>query len=477
MIIKKILFSSLIIIFSFNLISCSRTPHPTTLATDIDTMIAAFPTNPSLGIIIENLQTGQIIYQRDASRTFFPASTTKTITAVVALKYLGADYKFSTNLGTTGLVNASGILNGDVYLHFTGDPTFTYIDLQKLLSTLSQHHIQQIKGNIYLDTYPFNGYKPASGFMWDDNNFYFSAPNDGIVLNGNAFTFYLWPGNTINSQAVVKPVDSLAFTPVTNNVMTELSSPSTCFPDLTVDVQNHYQLTGCIPFNNPAMRFGVAVYNPTALLNAYLTHWLTQNKIKLSGKITTARSPANVRILAVDYSAPLSQIVNTMLYRSDNLYANTLFLTVGAIYSNSTATWENAQHAFASLMKSMQVDTTNMVLIDGAGLSRYNQYSPLVLLGMTEYAYQHPEVGDVYFPALSPFTRYKFLKDIPITEHDATFRLKTGSMTNVLTISGYLVTAKKTPLGIVIMSNGDGPRQTLFGLNSQIITRVLKENL
>jgi D-alanyl-D-alanine carboxypeptidase/D-alanyl-D-alanine-endopeptidase (penicillin-binding protein 4) len=460
-----------------SLASCSRTPHPTTLATDIDTMIAAFPTNPSLGIIIENLQTGQIIYQRDASRTFFPASTTKTITAVVALKYLGADYKFSTNLGTTGLVSANGVLNGDVYLHFTGDPTLTYIDLQKLLSSLSQHHIQQIKGNLYLDTYPFNGYKPASGFMWDDNNFYFSAPNDGVVLNGNAFTFYLWPGNTINSRAVVKPVDSMVFTPVTNNVMTQLDSPSNCVTDLTVDAQNHYTLNGCIPFNNPAMRFGVAVYNPTALFTAYLSNWLTQHQIKLSGKISSARSPTNVRVLATDYSVPLSQIVNTMLYRSDNLYANTLFLTVGAIYSDATASWENAQHSFTSLMKSMQVGTTNMVLIDGAGLSRYNQYSPLVLLGITEYAYQHPEVGDVYFPALSPSTRYKFLKEIPIAEHGATFHLKTGGMTNVATISGYLVTAKKTPLGIVIMANGDGTRQTLFGLNAQIITRVLKEDL
>lgn len=462
--------AKLIILFilTISLTSCSRTPQTNTLAEDIDTMIAAFPTNPSLGIVIENLQTQQIIYQRDASRTFFPASTTKTITAVVALKYLGPNYKFSTNIATNGK---------DIYLHFTGDPTFTYADLQKLLATLPEHHIKEIKGNIYIDTYPFNGYKPATGFMWDDNNFYFSAPNDGVVLNGNAFTFYLWPSATINTKAVVKPVDALTFTPVTNNVFTQLASPRSCFPDLNVDAHNHYQLTGCIPFNNPAMRFGVAVNNPTYLLTQYLTSWLAQHHIKLNGKITTARSPANLQILAVDYSAPLSQLVDTMLYRSDNLYANAIFLSIGAIYTNSTTTWENAQQAFASLMKTMQVDTTNMVLIDGAGLSRYNQYSPLVLLGMTEYAYQHPEVGDVYFPALSPSTRYKFLKDIPIVEHDATFRLKTGGMTNVATISGYLVTAKKTPLGIVIMANGDGTRQTLFGLNAQIITRILKEDL
>ena len=458
---------AILLILVLSLAACSRTPQTNTLAEDIDTMIAAFPTNPSLGIVIENLQTKQIIYQRDVARTFFPASTTKTITAVVALKYLGPNYKFSTNIATNGK---------DIYLHFTGDPSFTTADLQKLLATLPEHHIKEIKGNIYIDTYPFNGYKPASGFMSDDNNFYFSAPNDGVVLNGNAFTFYLWPGS-INSKAVVKPVDSLTYTPVTNDVFTQLASPSTCFPDLTVDMQNQYQLTGCIPYNVQAMRFGVAVANPTYLLTQYLTTWLAQHHIKLNGKITTARAPANLQILAVDYSAPLSQLIDTMLYRSDNLYANTIFLTIGATYENATATWENAQHAFEALMKTMQIDTTNMSLIDGAGLSRYNQYSPLVLLGVTQYAYAHPEVGEVYFPALAPWTRYKFLREIPIAEHHATFRLKTGGMTNVATISGYLVTAKKTPLGIVIMANGDGTRQTLFGLNAQIITRILKEDV
>ena len=467
----------ILLILTIGLTGCSRTPHSTTLATDIDTMIASFQTNPSVGIIIQNLETNQTIYQKDASRTFFPASTTKTITATVALAYLGADYQFSTNLAINGKISADGILNGDLVLHFSGDPSFTTTDLQALLNTITQHSIKKINGNIIIDTYPFNGYQPATGFMWDDNNLYFSAPNDGVVLNENAFTFYLWPSATPNTPAVIKPLDSLIFTPVSSSVTTQLMSTDNCFPNLISNAQNHYQLTGCIPYGTGGMKFNVAVNNPDDLLTQFLAHWLVQHHIKLTGQIQIGASPADLVVLDAHYSAPLKNLINTMLYRSDNLYANSLFLTIGAIYTNGLATWENAQQAFIALLNTMHIDTTNMVLIDGAGLSRYNQYSPLLLLAIQQYNYQHPTIGQYYFPALAPYTRYKYLNQIPIAEHGATMRLKTGGMTNVATISAYLVTAKKTPIAIVIMANGDGTRQTFFNLNAQIITRLLKEDL
>jgi len=75
------------------------------------------------GILVEDLNTGEVIYQMNPDKMFSPGSTTKLYTGAAALDVIGADYRFETPIYARGQVDSSGDLHGDIILVASGDLT------------------------------------------------------------------------------------------------------------------------------------------------------------------------------------------------------------------------------------------------------------------------------------------------------------------------------------------------------------------
>src|SRR5487761_1418209 len=93
-------------------------------APPIDAFIDQGPyKNGHWGLLIVDLETGDVLYQRSPDRLFAPASVTKVYSVAAALDALGADYRFETPIYARGEVNTEGLLDGDLILVASGDPT------------------------------------------------------------------------------------------------------------------------------------------------------------------------------------------------------------------------------------------------------------------------------------------------------------------------------------------------------------------
>jgi D-alanyl-D-alanine carboxypeptidase/D-alanyl-D-alanine-endopeptidase (penicillin-binding protein 4) len=459
----------LLLLSTLSLLSCAR--KATTLSkeqTAITNLIQQFPGNPSIGIFIKNLDTQKIIYQLNSDRTFVPASTLKIVTATAGLIFLGKDYQLTTALLKSGNIK-NNILNGSIELHFSGDPSLTSTELTKLLHNLKQQHINTITGNIYINTDQFPAYKPGPGFMWDDLNFCYSAPSTAIILDHNCFKFTLFPSQIVNNKALIKQQKPLTYTPVDNQVYTRLIDEQHCPIDMQASKDNHYQITGCIPYHHAPYHFEVAVHNPQILLTQFLQHWLATQKITLHGKIIVTQKNYSETLIAEHRSASLSKLLKHMLKKSDNLYANVLFKTIGADYNDGLANWINGSAALLDILNTLNMDTENLMIVDGAGLSRYNRLTPTLLMQILDYNYQHPTVGQAFYHALSIAGKDGTLKKFQLQQANTVFHAKTGNMVSVMSLAGYLTMANGQHLAVVIMINGIDASETYFALAHKIL--------
>src|SRR5882757_6495628 len=114
---------------------------------DLDHIIKQF-TPYHVGVIVQSLDNGKILYQHNANKIFIPASTLKLFTGIAALDYLGPDFKFTTHFLTTSPPVKQGILTGNLYIKFSGDPYFTLENLKGMLATLARQNIKKIQGDI-----------------------------------------------------------------------------------------------------------------------------------------------------------------------------------------------------------------------------------------------------------------------------------------------------------------------------------------
>ena len=99
------------------------------------------------GVLIQTLDGKRVFASHNADTTFNPASLIKLATSLVALKRLGPDYRFITRVYMDGTVDASGTLNGNLYLA-GNDPTFGDASANLIANELRARGIKRVKEKI-----------------------------------------------------------------------------------------------------------------------------------------------------------------------------------------------------------------------------------------------------------------------------------------------------------------------------------------
>lgn len=122
-----------------------------------------------VGISVYDLTDDTLLFAHNARQRMRPASTEKILTAITALKELGADYKFFTKLYIDGEIRG-GALHGDVYVKGGFDPTFGRTDLQGFVEALASRNIKSVKGALCADVSMKDTLKWGMGWCWDDDN-------------------------------------------------------------------------------------------------------------------------------------------------------------------------------------------------------------------------------------------------------------------------------------------------------------------
>lgn len=151
----------------------------------------------------------------------------------------------------------------------------------------------------------------------------------------------------------------------------------------------------------------------------------------------------------------IEQMLPQMMKESDNLYAECLYYQLAASSGNASASAVHARERKKQLISRLGLDRNNYRLADGSGLSLYNYLSAEIVTQLLRYAWQTDSIREFLLPVL------------PVAGEDGTLahrmkktaaagnvRAKTGTLSGVSTLAGYLTTANGHVLCFCIFNQG-----------------------
>ena len=406
----------------------------------------------NMGMMVVDLNTGKTLYQRNANKEFTPASNMKLFSEAAALILFGPGYNFKTTLSTDAKTLDNGVLDGSVYLHLSGDPSFSEKDLSTLFAELPDWGIKKIKGNFVIVSANSQIKPHAPGTDPKDFTHSYGAPITPLILDENRVTVTVNP-NEAGHLALIE-YNTLDDSFIIDNKVKTVTK-GRCGVSAKITQANHLQLRGCVKKNSQALQLEIPITNPMRYATEVVRHKLAKMGVKLEGKVALENTAKKTMLLATHNSKPITQLMANTLKHSDNLYADSLFLHTAERLNEDTHSWQKAEAAVKGfLQKQTGINMQKSVLIDGSGLSSHDLLTPQQTVSLLKYIHSH-------FPLA-----YEYITALPIAGQDGTLlkrfrkptqrgflRAKTGTLTGVLSLSGYLYTANGHTLAFAIYIN------------------------
>ncbi|MFC0179504.1 serine-type D-Ala-D-Ala carboxypeptidase [Thorsellia kenyensis] len=354
----------------------------------IDEYKSYLPDGANLTLLVQGINQKEPIYAYNELQQSLPASTLKVITALAALLELGEHFTFTTQFE---IDKEENIENGEVQnltLRFTGDPSFTRQDLKKMIDSLKGAGINRIKGNLIIDVSAFSGHDKAPGWSWNDLTQCFNAPPSPAIIDRNCFSFSL----SAKKSGEIAEINIADFYPVnvisTVNVLDENDTNlKHCELDVRPGDLNLFLLTGCMRKRKDPIALGFSVQDGAHYAGQLTSIYLANAGITVDGSIVrqTLIKPIG-QVMVQHNSEPLRVLLKTMLKKSDNLIADTLFRTIGQHRYSTSGTWSNSEKAIREILSEQaNIDLGNNVIVDGSGLSRYNLITPQIMMQVLQF--------------------------------------------------------------------------------------------
>lgn len=182
---------------------------------------------------------------------------------------------------------------------------------------------------------------------------------------------------------------------------------------------------------------------------------LRQRGVTLSGKCRQRQMPGGAHTIMV-IKTPLQDVMRRQLKRSDNLYSEAIFYQLAAdVAKRSVATARQGRQAVNAIISKVGRRPAAYYVADGSGLSLYNYVSPELEVDFLRYAYSHPEIYDNLLPCL-PVAGVDgtLAKRMKTGAAHGNVKAKTGTVTGVSALAGYLTAANGHRLCFSIINMG-----------------------
>ncbi|BCK86391.1 D-alanyl-D-alanine carboxypeptidase DacC [Sideroxyarcus emersonii] len=408
---------------------------------------------PASGIAVEVREAGRHkpLISINAQRPMNPASTMKLLTTFAALDLLGPAYTWKTEAYIDGELK-DGVLNGNLILKGYGDPKFTIEQFWLWLGELRARGLRDIRGDLILDRSYFNlpPYNPGD-FDADPMRAYNVGP-DALLINFNTMRLrYMPEGNNLKVVSE-PPLDGVTL----DNQLTPKSDQINCDNwDDRFSVQpsgDSVVLQGDYPIGCGEREQNLSVMPHTRYVGALFGAVWKELGGTLQGKERDGIVGSNAQLFSIHRSEPLSTIIRDINKFSNNVMARQLFLTLGeagpALEDETGASASGLNGHPLSIERSIltlqtwlarnRLDFRELVLENGAGLSRKERISVAHMAQLLQHAYDHPLSAELQasLPILGvDGSVKKRLKESPAASHA---HLKTGTLEGVKTIAGYV---------------------------------------
>ncbi len=372
---------------------------PTTLEAiqkQINNALRVLPSNCRIGMLIYNPLTQDTVFEMNPDASMIPASNTKLFTTAAALSYLGGDFPLSTKIFMANSNIKDGIVEGNLYIKGYGNSTFTRYDLDSMVIKLKLLGIKKITGNIVGDDSYFDEIYSRDDWIKDE------------VANVN-----------------LPPISAMV---IDRNKITTRKK---------IRRRWRYIVTN--------------ISNPPLYVAQLLKSKLIENGIIVDGSAVKGITPLKVTQLC-ESNILLKDLVAMINKHSDNFLAECLFKTIGAEVSKKQGNSFYSTQAVLDFISDNNIFAKGTAVVDGSGISRFNQITPGAITGVLEKMYfDLPNYEDFYNSLSIAGVDGTLRHRMNGTLAENNFHGKTGTLNGVSSVSGYLSTKGDEDLVLSIL--------------------------
>ncbi len=408
----------------------------------------------SISIHVEDVDTGEVLLAWLPDQPRNPASTLKLLTTLVALDLLGPAYHWKTEIYAFGDIE-NGRLDGDLAIKGYGDPFLVTERVWQMLRSLRHAGIDDIGGKLLLDDSWFDvaDHDPAA-FDRQPLRAYNVAPN-ALLMNFKVVRYWFEPDVDANAVRLsLEPdLDNLRVEnrlTLSNGACRGYQRGITITPNDDVDMM---VFSGRFP--SGCKRYAM---DRTALSHNQFVYGLVSGLWRESGgKIgeewQNTVVPEDAEPLLEFPSLSLAESIARINKHSNNVMARQLMYTLSAEVQGAPGTEEGGRQVIEDWLTEHEIVETELVLDNGAGLSRKSRITASDMAAMLRFAWRQ-----TYMP--------EFLASMSLSGLDGTLRrrfrdaelagkahLKTGSLDHVTAIAGYMQARSGRRFAIVALHN------------------------
>lgn len=389
----------------------------------------------TISVSVKNLSTGEVVYDLNSDKLVPPASTQKLVTLAAALDMLGTDYAFKTSLYKN--------VNNELYLKLGADPFLTSKNLDTLMAEAKKKKIVEPK-NIYIDDYILDSVEWGEGWQWDDELNPLMTKFGSYNLDGNLLSIVVMP-TASDAPAKIYPKK---FYPLTfMNMVTTGSANNIEVEKTAVSLPDMLTVKGTV---SKPETFEIPVNNLKRYFRLRLEETVNNNKLEYYGNYMQKKTPDKDVYLVYEISHPLQMAVDAVLERSNNLVTETVFKLAGGKFVNNTGSTDAALKMFQAYCEKLNLDTNDIKLVDGSGVSKNNLMSADFMTDFLLAISKHEQFINYKNAMATPGEGT--LKD-RMLYFNGNLRAKTGTLSNISSIAGYITSQSGNNYAFDIMIN------------------------
>jgi D-alanyl-D-alanine carboxypeptidase/D-alanyl-D-alanine-endopeptidase (penicillin-binding protein 4) len=457
------------------------------------------------GIQIVDLATGKTLYELNPDRYFVPASNAKLFSTALALTRLGADFAFQTRVLAQAPPDEQGRVHGWLRLAGGGDPNLSgravpyrmgpitgnpLAAIEDLADQLVAHGIRRVDGDIIGDDTWYVWQPYAVGWAIDDPQSDDGPPISALTLADNVLTLSVRPGANAGDAAALSLLPAIEFYRIENRVRTVAAGGERRIHFERIPGSRDARLWGTIPLRDRGQDLLIAVEDPAQFAAMALGAALGRRGVAVSGAalaehlypdtladLEHAPEPAPLAgiELARHISAPLIEDLRITAKVSQNLHAELALRAAGRARRN-VGSFEAGMAEMKTFLAEAGIDPAGYSLLDGSGLSRLDLVTPSTVLKLLRHMYDSP-------------VREQWISILPVAGQDGTLSsrfgataaagrvyAKTGSLSHVSALSGYLQRPDATRVAFSILVNNYGARSAaeVRGVMDRICNLILE---
>lgn len=413
-----------------------------------------------VGISVRSANTGEVLYEHNGDVRMRPASNLKLLTAAAALSILGEEYQFKTEVKADGQRDGN-ILKGNLYLKGHGDPTLLREDLERMAREIAHSSgITSIEGDLFGDDSWYDDVRLSPDLIWSDEYVYYGSQVSALTVSPDkdfdtgTILVEVSPGLKVGDPAKIKLSPKTNYVKIINQAVTSSPEGQT---DLTIDRKhgsNTLIVKGFLPMGAKTEKEWIAVWEPTQFVLELFKKELEKQGIKLSGKTKVGVTPDDANMLTTHQSISLSELLIPFMKLSNNGHAEILVKELGKV-KKGEGSWNKGLEVLNEELPKIGVNPDSLVIRDGSGISHINLI-PANEISMLLFSIQKEK----WFPT--------YLKSLPVTGssdrmeggtlrkrmESIDVKAKTGTLSTVTSLSGYVETKKgKTLIFSILLNN------------------------